>query len=1325
MLGWPEVQEPGTESRIVTTESPLLFGKYQLLERVARGGMAEVFKAKSYGVEGFEKLVVIKRILPDLAQNQQFVDMFLSEARLSVALSHANIVQVFDLGREEDTYFIAMEFVPGMDFAQALRQCRRADTRAPTEISVYIACEVARALDYAHRRRDALGRPLGVVHRDISPQNVLLSYEGEVKVTDFGIAKARTSIEEQGTVKGKYAYMAPEQATACEVDGRADIYSLGVTLYEALAGTNPFAAGSSRETQRRVRAGERTPLREAAPNVPEALARIVETAMSHEVSARQPSAAKLYEELSAFLYTTVRRVGPHDLSGWLQTLRGASVRPAAEDAHRIRDAVADEARSNPTPGAPPPAHAGSGPHAMPDVLSAGLERRDITLVALEVAIPHTFAGTAVTLEPLAAMARRHGATELHREGGRMLLAFGVRVPDGRDTEAATRCALKLQASGSRAMPGADVGVGVHPARIHVVADGTLGDDPETLGAISIARALAAAAGNRVAASGTLAAVAEDIFELAPLADGPYPGAMHVVGERGPQGGARRKVVGRKDAFRRFGELLAVAANEGLQVISVTGEVGSGKSRFLEEIHYRLLRMNHRVTWYVASCVSHGRDVPLSALQAMLQAILGIDETDPDAIVREKARRVRELGLVPEEMLAVGAVLGVVSSATAAEVRSGTHRPLLAAVTRIAARLAQDQLTVFVWDAAEHMDDASQALLSDLTRSASGSPVALVFSTRPGRVFPWDASPSRHVLTMGPLTPDDAAQLVSLRLEASVAPPVALVNDLFTKSHGNPLYMEEYLKALLEAEGVTVRDGAVTYDPSAAAVALPRTLRAVVAARVAAVPPTARMLLGVASVVGSRFALDLVASAGEFTAASVDAALGELLEREYVSPIGSGEYAFAHELLREVTYDGIALDARRKAHLAVAATIERLSGDRVDDHADRLAVHYREGGDRAKATVWFARAARRQRSEGATEAGVTTFARAIDLAQSSARPDVTMVLGLYAELGEAALAGARELDVGVARLRDGVAYAEELGDPAALAPLLGVYGRLLARAGRTQDAIAQLERARELLGTTGDRAVASSVVSALGAVLASSGDFGRALEHLADAVRFSTGKGMEVPRAFALTALARCQSAAGDGEMAMVSLDQAVALAGDASDVAVRVEVEKTRAEVRLHSRDFRGAAAAAAAALELAREGELPYEVAVCACALGHAQLRIGDAGRAFAAFAEARDVAREHGLERMEDLAGVYLSFMDGARMRDPAASMRLETALARFEAGGMALDALQVRWLLGKLWAELGEPERARAHLRDALALATATESRLLMEDCETALEDLAAAG
>jgi len=216
------------------------FGPYRIVRRLAIGGMAEIYLARQRGIEGVERAVVIKRILPTHSRNEEFVTMFLDEARLLAALSHPNIVQVFDAGRVADSYFLGMEYVRGPTLGSLLAAARGP---LPFREALTIALAIAEALAYVHERRDELGRPLNIVHRDLNPANVIVSYDGALKLIDFGIAKAATKVYETRTevIKGTYGYIAPEQQTrAAPVDHRADVFALGVLLYEMCLGEHPF-----------------------------------------------------------------------------------------------------------------------------------------------------------------------------------------------------------------------------------------------------------------------------------------------------------------------------------------------------------------------------------------------------------------------------------------------------------------------------------------------------------------------------------------------------------------------------------------------------------------------------------------------------------------------------------------------------------------------------------------------------------------------------------------------------------------------------------------------------------------------------------------------------------------------------------------------------------------------------------------------------------------------------------------------------------------------------------------------------------------------------
>ncbi len=274
------------------------FGPYELVSRLGAGGMAETFVAVRRGPGSFEQRVCLKRILPAFEADQDFVRMFLEEARIAATLRHANIVQVLDFGVVEGSHFMALELIDGVDLRILLRTLWKDDESLTSGLASYLAYEISNALDYAHRA-DTAGKVSGVVHRDISPSNVLVSTAGEVKLADFGIAKAmdKTQVTRSGNTKGKVPYMAPEYALTAEYDARSDLFSLGVTLYECLAGKRPFDGATELDTLRRIQEGEHEPLSKLLPTAPKALVDAVEKLIASAPDDRFPNAAALQDAL--------------------------------------------------------------------------------------------------------------------------------------------------------------------------------------------------------------------------------------------------------------------------------------------------------------------------------------------------------------------------------------------------------------------------------------------------------------------------------------------------------------------------------------------------------------------------------------------------------------------------------------------------------------------------------------------------------------------------------------------------------------------------------------------------------------------------------------------------------------------------------------------------------------------------------------------------------------------------------------------------------------------------------------------------------------------
>jgi len=295
---------------------------YRVLGTLAQGGMAELLVAERRGAAGVHKILALKRLLPEMGKNPRFVKMFRNEARIAVELQHANIVPVFEFGEADGQMFLAMDYVRGWDLSRVLGACVRRGMQVPVDIALHIAIEVTKALAYAHEKRGPSGEALGIVHRDVTPGNILLSAEGEVKLADFGIARvtssARTSTE--GDVLGKLPYLSPEQARAERLDARSDLYSLGINLYEMVTGRRLFNADTAGRLMSAVRNPRVVPLAHVLPGIHPEVDAAVMRALASDREQRYASARAMQEALSRALHVSRPAVHPSDVRAFIASL---------------------------------------------------------------------------------------------------------------------------------------------------------------------------------------------------------------------------------------------------------------------------------------------------------------------------------------------------------------------------------------------------------------------------------------------------------------------------------------------------------------------------------------------------------------------------------------------------------------------------------------------------------------------------------------------------------------------------------------------------------------------------------------------------------------------------------------------------------------------------------------------------------------------------------------------------------------------------------------------------------------------------------------------
>jgi serine/threonine-protein kinase len=364
------------------TRLPRSFGRYLLFDFVGKGGMAEIYLARQKTDLGATRLCVVKQILPALAGDPQFSDMLVHEAKLAARLNHANVVQVFDLGRADERLFIAMEYVEGFDLNDLLKRCARAKVPMPFELAVHVLREALRGLDYAHRRADDAGAPLGIVHRDVSPSNLLLSFEGEVKVCDFGIAHANDALFTSGqhemdeALRGKAGYMSPEHARGEGIDARGDVFAAGIILWELASGRRLYRVDGGRVTLlEQARAAEVPELPKRGLPQEAQLQSIVSKALSKEKDARYASAGAMLRDLEGYAASARLMTSPLQLGDWLERTFGEEIlekRRARERAAAalergapvVVQPIAQATAVAPTPAPPPVAPSTSGPVAL-------------------------------------------------------------------------------------------------------------------------------------------------------------------------------------------------------------------------------------------------------------------------------------------------------------------------------------------------------------------------------------------------------------------------------------------------------------------------------------------------------------------------------------------------------------------------------------------------------------------------------------------------------------------------------------------------------------------------------------------------------------------------------------------------------------------------------------------------------------------------------------------------------------------------------------------------------------------------------------------------
>ena len=1346
---------------------PIRFGKYQFIEKIATGGMAEVYKAKSYGVAGFEKLLVIKKILPHLSRNPEFVKMFINEAKIAVSLNHANIVQVYDLGVVDKDYYMAMEFIHGHDLMRVIKIGRKTRRFLPIPTGVHIISEVARGLDYAHTLCDPGGRPLNVVHQDVSPHNILISYEGDVKLVDFGIARVGEVAEEEAgkMAGGKFAYMAPEQALGSGVDARSDIFAAGIILYELITGQRLYAGKDRKEKMRMVRNAEIPPPRAVNPEIPARLEEILLKCLAPDPDDRYQRSREFQEDLLSFLYDVGMRVARADVASFMKEIfseeyqreaAGSVINRIVQDLGELEKGLAGDAPEL----AVEDSEAGgkgaltSGEWATIDLSMSGLsgsgsstaelstglvqgERRQVEVLAVEVTGLTDIAdrvGEEVLLrlnfsflKSLASLIRKYRGNITRLDSDRLLVMWGLTRTSSKDLELCVRCASDLRRLSEKFAEAkgesVHLSMGVHRGSVIV---GSAQKRRRRAGksrsytpwgdTVKVARRLCEEAGlDEVLVSERVFGLLSEHGEFDPMGELAVkwsagtirPFRLRRLRGRGERGAAGRWVK-RGDEFDRLKAVIGRVAAGQVGVLSVEGEAGGGKARFVREI--REITRDRDISFYTGHGTFYAREVPFLPFREILEQVCGFEETDDDDARRDKLLRLAELHLDPIDIHIVGQLYELEFPDSNLRYLSGDQLRvgMFEATRKAFAGLSKDKFVVLALENFHHVDHYSRDLVRHLARTLADRRLLVVVTQPVEAELPFDDDTPLERLQVPPMGGAEVEDFVTELLGVSNA-PAALLDLVLASSGGNALFVKEIIGQLRRQGLLQVSAGEAVISGDLSTADIPATVADLIASRIDSLAPGERVVLEVAATIGRAFERALLGEVTRLGPEELTEVLARLQAMKLVRAVREGEaagesdYLFRNNLCWEVTVRGILVSRSKEFHSRVGEAIERIHADTIRTRYEDLSRHYQSGGLLRRAAFFSEQAGRSYARQYYDREALRCFQRAILLlrgaeAEVAERREVNAHLAdLYLRLGEIQV---RVLDGGEAArsFMRALEFAGDAEDEPLQARALLEVGKAHAEAGQATSAGAYLKQAQSLAQDLEDEELLNDADEEMARWALDQGDFESARIALNRALKSARAREDNVRVARILGSLGSYYMKAGDFALSERHLLKARDLAADTDDKILQGKLLNNLGVTYIHAERFEEALDCYREACEIRKGIEYRRGVIVNLHNIGDVYFRMGDYARAFQYFQESMESATDNDWERGQAMNLVYLGYLQALRGELDEGERALHEGIEQGLSCGDRDTAAQGKVFLARVLTRRGQVDRAREVLSEA---------------------------
>jgi serine/threonine protein kinase len=1328
---------------------PRIFGKYLLVERIGFGGIGEVYKAKAFGINGYQQLVAIKTIRAVFSDEQDVIELFRNEALLSLTLDHKNVIKVYDYGKIKDKHYLAMEYIHGRDLRSIIKRAQQKGSYLPLPYALYIMSELTNGLAYIHNTKNIENQDIGIIHRDISPSNIIISYNGDIKIIDFGVAKTENpnSLTQDELFVGKLKYASPEQIELKKLDHRSDIFATGILFYEMVTNQNPFEGDTEVETIKRIKKGTYQTIKKINPDIPEQIEKIIKKAMEPAPENRYSTAANFRDDIINFMQGKNIIVKPKELIHYMERLfidAPLDIEDQAESHREDYTIISDTARVKISE---------SGEIVKIEQTQPKIkkEKKNVAVLGIEIQSIKDLVGK-MNKEELSAIMNeifKKMIDVIYKYEGRidklyqkkLIATFGV--PKIHEDDAKRSIDASFQIKNHINTLETDLKIKIN---YKIIAD---------FGSLIVSYEEADI--NSYTLSGNVIDRVEGLFSSVPFntitsteemldLEGLtfdkigqitiqnqtcdyYSISLNEIKVEKLAKKILSKFVGRIEELNTLNELFLKAKNNSGQVISIQGDIGTGKTRLTNEFTKNLPLEECVIFDTNAKQLTdknYKKGLSYWLLLDLVKKIADIQETDSEGILKKKLIALTQYSIDERDVALLAKLFSVDLKESSIEFLEGKKLKfeIFLSLKKLLISLAKNRVLVITFDDLQWADVSSLEFLEYLAKYILDEKVLLICLSRPEIESHFKDLSCYTEIELELLTQNEASTLIDSILQDR-AKNEPLKSIILTKSEGNPLFIEEIIKSVQEGKDIVKME-----------TILPKTLQGLLASRIDSLDEKTKLILKCASVIGKNFKHELLEKVVHDNpelsielADYLDIGIAHLIKSDILYPnVHKNEidYAFKHSLSQEVAYNSILDDMLMKVHFTVGESIEDIFEERLDEYYEVLAHHFELAQSVAKTFHYYELSGSKLQKSYVIDEAINYFSKAKSLLTSQKLDldplnikkktiDLNQhLLEIYYQTGN--------WNTGLSINKETINLSEEIHDKRMQAKSLHTLARFYKAIGQWKKSLEYLNHALIIAANLDDKFLVCDLKREIGGIYNFMGDTATALKYIEEGLSIARILNDEhiIAKYQNDRGLLYCKKEQFDEALdcftSSIKFKQKV---NDKFGVGVSIG---NIVDVYYSKKEYEKALEYCKDALKTVEEIKDSWGIAVNLHNIGDIYFQLKKYSEAINVLEKSLKISREIGWERGVWLNNIYLDYLNNQALSVTTGISKLKEDLEKITETPDKECIAKANFFLGLLYNSMNDPDNkfeALIYFKRALEIAKEIDAKYLIENIQNNLK------